>query len=139
MRQAPLPESFRYTGGSLFMKIAFTAAGTTPESPLDVRFGRAAYFLVFDPDTNTWETVENTRNLNAAQGAGIQSAQNVIRSGARFVITGGHCGPKAFEVLRVAGVNVYVSAAPSVAEALRLFQAGELERVESADVEGHWA
>ena len=121
------------------MKIAITATGTTPESPLDARFGRAANFLVFDPDTNTWETVVNTQNLNAAQGAGIQSAQNVIRSGARFVITGGHCGPKAFEVLRVAGVKVYVSAAPSVAEALRLFQAGELERVESADVEGHWA
>ena len=69
----------------------------------------------------------------------INFRENVIRSGARFVITGGHCGPKAFEVLRVAGVKVYVSAAPSVAEALRLFQAGELERVESADVEGHWA
>ena len=121
------------------MKIAITATGTTPESPLDARFGRAAYFLVFDPETNTWETVENTQNLNAAQGAGIQSAQNVIRSGARFVITGGHCGPKAFEVLRVAGVNVYSSDAPSVAEAVRLFRAGELEWVEAADVEGHWA
>ena len=32
-----------------------------------------------------------------------------------------------------------VNVAQRLAEALRLFQAGELEWVESADVEGHWA
>jgi predicted Fe-Mo cluster-binding NifX family protein len=121
------------------MKIAFSAKGTTPESPLDARFGRTARFLVFDPEMETWGTVENTQNLNAAQGAGIQSAQNVIRSGAKAVVTGGHCGPKAFDVLRAADIEVFASDAPSVAEALRLFQTGKLERIDAADVEGHWA
>ena len=121
------------------MKVAFTTSGDNLSAPLEQRFGRAPKFLVYDLDSGAFEVADNVQNLNAAQGAGIQSAQNVIRSGARFVITGGHCGPKAFEVLRVAGVNVYSSDAPSVAEALRLFQAGELEWVESADVEGHWA
>ena len=121
------------------MKIAFSTSGNDLNAPLDTRFGRAAKFLIYDTETRNVAVVDNTQNLTAAQGAGIQSAQNVIRSGASFVITGGHCGPKAFEVLRIAGVNVYSSDAPSVAEALRLFQAGELEWVESADVEGHWA
>ena len=88
------------------MKIAVTATGTTPESPLDARFGRAAYFLVFDPDTKTWETVENTQNLNAAQGAGIQTAERLAGLGVQAVMSG-YVGPKAFSALRAAGLDVY--------------------------------
>ena len=121
------------------MKVVITSSAQTLADPIDMHFGRAKFFILADTETGRATAHDNAQNLHAAQGAGIQSAQNVIRSGARFVITGGHCGPKAFEVLRVAGVNVYSSDAPSVAEAVRLFRAGELEWVEAADVEGHWA
>ena len=120
------------------MKIAITATGTTPESPLDARFGRAANFLVFDPDTNTWETVVNTQNLNAAQGAGIQAAQMIVKAGAGALVTG-HCGPKAFRVLAAAGVKVYNTDAPTVAEALARYRAGQLTEAAAANVESHWA
>ena len=120
------------------MKIAVTATGTTPESPLDARFGRAAYFLVFDPDTKTWETVENTQNLNAAQGAGIQSAQNVAAAGAQALVTG-HCGPKAFRVLAAAQIKIYTTTAATIKEALALYRGGKLTESSAADVEGHWA
>jgi predicted Fe-Mo cluster-binding NifX family protein len=119
------------------MKIVITAQGDSLESPLDPRFGRAKMFVLFDTETEKIEVIGNQQNMNAAQGAGIQSAQNVVRAGAQAVITG-HCGPKAFRTLSAAGVSVYCSSASTVGEAVSLFKNGELKKTETADVEGHW-
>ncbi len=80
------------------MKIAFTTSGDNLEAPLDSRFGRAPKFLIYDSDEDTFTVIDNQQNLNAAQGAGIQSAETVARLGAESLVTG-HCGPKAFRVL----------------------------------------
>jgi predicted Fe-Mo cluster-binding NifX family protein len=120
------------------MKIAFTTSGETLDAPLDSRFGRASKFLIYDADNNTFEVVDNRRNLDAAQGAGIQAAETVARTGASCLVTG-HCGPKAFRVLSAAGIRVFHTDAPTVAEALRRFRSGKLTESDSADVEGHWA
>lgn len=119
------------------MKIAFAAAGETLEAPLDVRFGRAAKFIVYDTDADTFEAIDNVQNLNAAQGAGIQAAQTVSKTGAQCLVAR-HCGPKAFRVLEAANITVYHSNAPTVAAALEAFQAGTLAPATSSDVEGHW-
>jgi predicted Fe-Mo cluster-binding NifX family protein len=119
------------------MRIAFTTSGKDLESPLDTRFGRAPGFLVYDLDSGTAEYLDNQQSLDAAQGAGIQAAETVVRSGAQAVVTG-HCGPKAFRVLFVAGVKVYNTGQPTVAAALTAYKAGTLKPAESADVEGHW-
>lgn len=120
------------------MKIVVTATGETPESPVDSRFGRAATFLVFDTESGRYESIANTRNVTAPQGAGIQAAEAAARAGARCVITG-HCGPKAFRVLNAAGIRVFTTEACTVAEAVERFRAGALAEARSADVEGHWA
>ena len=119
------------------MKIAFTTSGTDLDSPIDSRFGRAEKFLVFDLETGSFEVLDNLQNLNAAQGAGIQSAEAVIRSGAKCLVTG-HCGPKAFRVLSTAGVKVYNTTAGTVREGLDLYRKGDMREAESPDVEGHW-
>jgi len=120
------------------MKVAISTSGTTLGSPVDPRFGRAAGFLIVDMDNNEMEYVENTQNLRAAQGAGIQTGQNVANTGAKAVLTG-HCGPKAFRVLTGAGVAVHIGAEGTVAEALARLQTGDWEASDGADVEGHWA
>lgn len=120
------------------MKIVFTTWGTTLDAPLDGRFGRAPRFLVYDLENDAFEVVDNERNLNAAQGAGIQSAETVARLGASGVVTG-HCGPKAFRVLSAAGIKIFNTDAPTVAAALELYRSGELAEASSADVEGHWS
>jgi predicted Fe-Mo cluster-binding NifX family protein len=120
------------------MKIAFSTSGADLSAPLDPRFGRAAKFLVYDTDSRTFVVIDNLQNLNAAQGAGIQSAQNVAAAGAQALVSG-HCGPKAFRVLTAAGIEVYTSDAPTVAAALAQYQAGTLKVCQQADVEGHWA
>lgn len=119
------------------MKIALTTSGTDPSAPLDSRFGRAAKFLLYDLETDSWELLDNAQSLDAAQGAGVQAAESVVRAGARAVITG-HCGPKAFRVLAAAGVKVYHSGAATVAEALQQYLGGRLAESQAADVEGHW-
>ncbi|MFA7062307.1 MAG: NifB/NifX family molybdenum-iron cluster-binding protein, partial [Pedobacter sp.] len=81
--------------------------------------------------------IDNTQNLNASQGEGIQAAQAVATAGANVLITG-HCGPKAFRVLNAAGIKIYNCEAATVEEALRLLEEGKLVAANEADVEGHW-
>ena len=120
------------------MKIVFTTSGNDLNAPLDSRFGRASKFLVYDLDSETFEVVDNQQNLNAAQGAGIQSAETVARLGAKALVTG-HCGPKAFRVLSAAGIKVYTTDAATVGEAFERFRTGKLTMSPSGDVEAHWA
>lgn len=119
-------------------RIAFTTSGDGLDAPLDSRFGRAPKFLVYDLDRETFEVLDNQPNLNAAQGAGIQSAELVARLGAKALVTG-HCGPKAFRVLQRAGVRIFCTDAATVAEALQRYRAGVLTELQMADVDGHWA
>lgn len=120
------------------MKIALTTSGNELASPLDKRFGRAPHFIIVESDDNSFTLVDNVQNLNAAQGAGIQSALTVAGTGANAVITG-HCGPKAFRVLKEAGIAIFNCDAKTVSEALELFRTGKLTPASEADVEGHWA
>ncbi len=120
------------------MKIAVTSSGATLDAPVDPRFGRAAWFVVVEVATGAFTVHDNTQNLNAAQGAGIQTAETVSRLGVEVVITG-HCGPKAFRALQVAGIQAVTGATGTVREAIERFQKGEVKQATSADVEGHWA
>ncbi|MGC8642061.1 MAG: NifB/NifX family molybdenum-iron cluster-binding protein [Isosphaeraceae bacterium] len=120
------------------MKIAFTTSGSGVDAPLDSRFGRAPKLLVYDLDSRTFKVVDNQKNQDAAQGAGIQSAETVARLGAKALVTG-HCGLKAFQVLQAAGIKIYNTDARTVAEALAQYQAGSLTEAQAADVGGHWA
>ena len=119
------------------MKIALTTSGSDLNAPMDSRFGRAPKFLIYDIESEKFEIVDNAQNLNAAQGAGIQSAQNIARLGVKALITG-HCGPKAFRVLGQAGIKIYNTSAATVAEALEQYRLGKLSEAGSSDVEGHW-
>ncbi len=119
------------------MKVAVTSQGRELSSPVDPRFGRAKFFIVMDIETGDFSATDNSQNLNAAQGAGIQAGKNVVDLGAAAVITG-HVGPKAFATLRAAGVQMYTGVTGTVAEAFEQYKADKLELANDADVEGHW-
>jgi predicted Fe-Mo cluster-binding NifX family protein len=119
------------------MKIAITSADGTLDGMVDERFGRTKKIIIFDTETNTHETIDNTTNMNAAQGAGIQTAQNVVKTGARAVISG-HLGPNAFRVVSGAGVEVFTVSGMTVRQALEAHKGGKLNKLAGADVEGHW-
>lgn len=123
-------------GGSP-MKIAVTSTDGTLDGMVDERFGRTKKIIVFDTETSTHESIDNTTNMNAAQGAGIQTAQNVIQAGAKVVISG-HLGPNAFRVVSGAGVEVFTVSGMTVRQALEEYNDGKLSKLAGADVEGHW-
>jgi predicted Fe-Mo cluster-binding NifX family protein len=51
----------------------------------------------------------------------------------------GNVGPKAFRALNAAGIKVLLTKAGTVADAIRMFKAGELQTLDAANVDGHWA
>jgi predicted Fe-Mo cluster-binding NifX family protein len=107
-------------------KIAITATGTTLESSIDSRFGRAAWYMIYDPANGGWEPVGNS--APAAGGAGRDAAERLTRKGVKIVITG-QCGAKAMGALRSAGIKVYRAAGCSVAKSLEDYKAGRLKRI----------
>lgn len=120
------------------MKVAVTSTGSNLGSEVDPRFGRAKWFIVVDTETSEFSAHDNSQNLNAAQGAGIQAGRNVVDLGVEAVVTG-NVGPKAFATLQAGGVSVYIGASGSVSEALEKLKTGELQNVSQANVDGHWS
>jgi predicted Fe-Mo cluster-binding NifX family protein len=118
------------------MKIAITAQGKDLASEIDPRFGRAAHILIIDMEQNDVEVIDNSENINAFKGAGIQAAALLSKKGAEALITG-YCGPNAFKTLQAAGIKVVSDVTGSVQDALEAFARGELTFSENANAEGH--
>ena len=69
------------------MKAAITSTGNAPDSELDQRFGRCAYFVIYDPESKSTEFVPNP-NKDAEGGAGPASVQLVASKGVSKIISG---------------------------------------------------
>ena len=119
------------------MRIAVASKGVEKSSDVDPRFGRAAHFLIFDTSDESLSVIDNSQNINAAQGAGIQAAENVARANVDLVVAG-NFGPKAFQALGAAGIKAAMWTDGTVAEALELARNDKLEICTKANVEGHW-
>jgi len=69
------------------MKVAITSTGNNLESKLDQRFGRCAFFVIYDTDTKGMEFIPNP-NKEAQEGAGPASVQLVASKKAEKIISG---------------------------------------------------
>ncbi len=118
------------------MKIAITSTGADLNSDVDPRFGRAAYFIIYDTETNEYEAIDNSQTASAGSGAGIQSGQLMIDKAVQWVITGS-VGPNAFQVLSSAGIKIASGASGTVAEAIEAFKAGKFEETNSPTAQSH--
>ncbi|MGD2294577.1 MAG: NifB/NifX family molybdenum-iron cluster-binding protein [Candidatus Aminicenantes bacterium] len=101
-------------------KICVTSLGPDLDSDVDPKFGRAHYFLIFDPQTGTFESVKNS-NRELAHGAGIQTAQFIANQDVGVILTG-DCGPKAARVLETAGIRIKTGVSGTAKEALAAFK-----------------
>ncbi len=119
------------------MKIAITSKGTDLDSLVDPRFGRAEYILVVDTDSLEFEVLDNSENVNAFKGAGIQAATMVSDKGAEVLLTG-FCGPNAFKTLNAVNIKVANNATGTVKDAVNAFNEGKVSFADAANVEGHW-
>ncbi|MCD6152146.1 MAG: NifB/NifX family molybdenum-iron cluster-binding protein, partial [Deltaproteobacteria bacterium] len=107
------------------MKIAVSSSGSNMDAQVDSRFGRCQFFIIYDTDSGSFESLANDFQ-GASGGAGTQAAQMVVSKGVNSVLTG-NCGPNAFAVLQDAGVQVVTGAAGTVGEAVKNFEQGSLQ------------
>ena len=120
-------------------KIAVSCEGPSLDSYVDPRFGRAAGFLIVDPDTLEFSYVDNGASQAMSQGAGIQAAETVSRSGAKVVLTGS-VGPKAFQALFAAGIKIGQNLENiTVRQAIEKFKAGEVDMATAPNSMGRGA
>lgn len=98
-------------------KICITSLGKNLEAEVDPNFGRAHYFLIIDPETMEFEAVENP-NIEAPQGAGIQTAQLISSKNVGTVLTGS-CGPNALRVLQSSGIRVITGTSGNIRDILQ--------------------
>ncbi|MGC8878410.1 MAG: NifB/NifX family molybdenum-iron cluster-binding protein [Anaerolineae bacterium] len=120
------------------MRIAITSSGPDLDASFDPRFGRAAYFIVFDEETDTWQSHTNPA-MDAPGGAGVQAAQFIANQGVTAVISGDF-GPNAYRALSAAGLAMYLAPrgeVPSVRQLLHQYRAGNLEPVAGPTQRGH--
>lgn len=116
------------------MKICVTASNSGLGAPVDPHFGRCGYFMLVDPGSMEFESIEN-RQVSASGGAGVQAAQQVIGKGIDVLITGS-VGPNAFSLLLSEGVEIKTFSAGSVLEAIEAYRAGTLETIDAANSAG---
>ncbi|HNS17864.1 MAG TPA: NifB/NifX family molybdenum-iron cluster-binding protein [Bacteroidales bacterium] len=69
------------------MKVAITSQGNSLDSFIDQRFGRCAYFVVYDTETKAMEFIPNP-NLEVENGAGPASVQLIASRNVSKVISG---------------------------------------------------
>lgn len=119
------------------MRICITCLGSTLDSQIDPRFGRAQYFLIVNEKGKLEEAVANP-GIRAMRGAGISAAQEISNKGVNILITG-NIGPNAFGVLATTGIKVFlVSSTISAKEAFKMWKENKLSEVKAPSVGGHF-
>ncbi|NLX72320.1 MAG: dinitrogenase iron-molybdenum cofactor biosynthesis protein [Bacteroidales bacterium] len=88
------------------MKTVITVTGNTTASPFDKRFGRAAWFCLFDDASGQIEFLEN-KYANVNGGAGTKVAEMMVELGVQKVISGDF-GPKAKDLLEKFEVQMVI-------------------------------
>lgn len=108
------------------MKIAVALKASTARSEIDPRFGRCAYFLFHETETEEQTIVENPA-AQASGGAGTQAAQWLADQGAQAVIAA-EFGPKAQSALDAGGLETYLVAGGTGEQAIEDYLIGRLKR-----------
>jgi predicted Fe-Mo cluster-binding NifX family protein len=117
-------------------KIAVTSEGPTLDHQVDPRFGRAAGFVVVDLETMGIQYLDNGHSQAMSRGAGIQAAELIARAGVGCLLTG-YLGPKAFEALSAAGIQVGQNLEGlTVRQAVERFKSGQVVMAQAANRSG---
>lgn len=92
------------------MKILFTATEPKWEAPIDPRFGRAAYLVIYDDETQSFNAFDNQAISAEAHGAGTATSKKVYDLKPDVLITGNGPGESASKILKQMNIAIYVDA-----------------------------
>ena len=109
------------------MKIAISASEPQYEAKLEPRFGRCAYFLILDSETQDWKPMQNPA-AEAMGGAGPQAAQFLADQDVQAVISG-EFGPNAYSALEAAGIRMYRSQVDDISKLFDKYLTDRLELI----------
>jgi predicted Fe-Mo cluster-binding NifX family protein len=110
------------------MKIAFTAKGTSMDSPIDPRLGRTQYILIYDTESKELNAIDNRKTAEASHGVGPVTAKIIHDAGADIIITGNGPGNKAALVFEKTNIKIYTGAESfTVQQALDEYDKGSLD------------
>ena len=109
------------------MLIAITAQENSLQSEIDPRFGRAAYYMIVNTETNEVTAHNNSDGINASNGAGTGAAQTLSEYGVKALYTGS-VGPKAAEVLNQANIPYYENNSGTVQSLLDQLKGGTVSQ-----------
>ncbi len=110
------------------MKIAISANSNDLEGKVSAVFGRCQGFIIAETEGNEIKNTAFIQNpaINAAHGAGIAAAQNIIDQNVQAVISG-NLGPNAFNVLQQAGIKFYKAPGLKIRDAIKQLIEGTLK------------
>lgn len=109
------------------MLIAITALENSLQSEIDPRFGRAAYYMIINTETDEVTAHNNSDGVGASNGAGTGAAQTLSEYGIEALYTGS-VGPKAAEVLNQAKIPYYENVSGTVQGVLDQLKAGGISQ-----------
>ena len=102
------------------MKIALMSMGNSKDSLIGNKFGRAPYIIIYNTDTNLYESIENSGE-QSKHGAGTETAELIIENGVDLLLTG-EIGVKAYSVLTKAHISIkLVTSKLTVKSAIKQF------------------
>ncbi len=101
------------------MRIAVPVSAPSKEALMDDKFGRAQWFLIYDSDSGQYEVVENP-GFEASSGAGPAAVQT-LRNHSVDVLLASNIGPKARDLLAMAGIRAYEDYSGRGEEVIRQF------------------
>jgi len=104
------------------VKLIISAQNSSLESQVDRRFGRCAWLILFDTDTNQWEAFQNP-GASQSGGAGVAAAQFVVDKSADVVLSGdfGPNASRAFQAAKI-GMQRFTDSTTTVQEAVNQFK-----------------
>ena len=102
-------------------QIAITAKGPDLDSEVDLRFGRADYFIIIRLDDESKIVLTNDCKRDRTKGVGIRNSQRLIDTGAEVIVTG-QIGPKVMSMITTQGIRIFAVNGGTVREALELFK-----------------
>lgn len=86
-------------------------------------FGRAPTFTIIDLEGDHVRVIKNRGEHMGGLG---KPSEHVVKAGVEVVICAG-LGPRAIEMLRSSGIEVYVGASGTVANAVQMWRDGKLQ------------
>lgn len=86
------------------MKTVISSQGNSLQAKIDMRFGRAQWFCIYNNENDQVEFVKND-NVDVQGGAGTKTAELIAELGASEVYSG-HFGPKAEGLLKKLNINM---------------------------------